>query len=304
MTLRNAICWALIAPGTARAADVPMHVETLAMGDTSGADPEDNAAIGAAPASLGLGERYDVQAGFAYGTEGGLHWDVSAVDARTNRFLAFGLGYAGDRTSPALRTEDLPGWQVTGSTLTNVRRTHDLLGAIAFHDPEHHIALGVGGDVSFFDHDQGGDGTTGNLDFGLAGRPISQLSLSTFARNVISSLDTTGDRPMLLGGGVRFEDTKYGALAAQVDIDPDDLSWRVGAGAEVVAGGARIRAGWQHGTTQVHTLTLGLGAETVSGAFGWATWLPLEGNFLDGMVQGVSLRIRAPSASDPPPFGD
>ncbi len=290
--------WMLAVPPAALAADIPTHVETLAMGNATAADPHDNAAVAANPALLGLHRRYDVQAAFAYGPTGGLGWGASATDARTGDALAIGFAYTGLSAEPPLNVEELPGWTLPGEDPAHRRREHDFALGFALQFFERKLAVGLGGDVLLYTYDQAGEGITGDLDAGLAAAPWTWLMLSAAGRDLIG-FDEVGGHERSIAFGLRTEDESIGAIAGEFDLFPDTSAFAIAAGLEKRLGTAFIRAGWRMDAShQVspHALSFGFGAESEAGALGYALLIPLAAgdDTLAGLINAVSLRIAAP----------
>lgn len=284
---------------TANAVDLPQHAETGAMGQTAAADPFDNASIPANPALHGLGRRYDVQAGLAFGPLGAWRWTASAVDARTSDQVGIGLAYTGASAEPAFTTDTLPGWSLAGEEPSNRQREHDLAGGLSLAFLDRRVSLGLGGDLLFYNHDIGGEGVTGDIDLGLGGRPIPWLTLGVAAVDLLQ-IDPVGRHESGLTAGLRAEDEGIGALAVSfaMPFAPGSVP-ALGAGGEVRIGTAALRTGWHWNAADPvaeHVLSFGIGAQSEAGAIGYALLVPITGSndVVAGLVNIVSLRIAAP----------
>lgn len=280
---------------SAFAADRVEGSETLGIGSAAVANPWSNSAVSANPAMLGVNRRYHFGFAGSYG-ERGLHWNVTAADSKTTRFLGFGVTYSGDRFNPPLTVDELPGWNVPDQILTNNKRNHDLGLGFAIPMLNHRLALGIGGSLSFFDHERQGKGNTGNLGGGLAIRANDNVFIGLTARNVLPIPASRIDRPMEFLGGLHLTDPRIGSLSLEGGVRPDqDALLVLAAGGEAqVSEGAVLRGGWRLEEAS-HALTFGAGAGTSEASFDLGFALPTTSLLkpADWTVQ-LSLRVQGP----------
>lgn len=246
----------------AMAADRVEGSDTLATGHAAVANPLSNAAVSMNPAAIAVIQRYDFTLAGSYGQRG-LHWNLAAADSKTSDFVGFGLTYSGDRFNPPLQTWELPGWSVPDQVLTNQKRNHDIGAALAVPLFERRLSIGLGGSVSFYDHERQGEGTAGNLTAGLAMNPAQDLVIGVSARNLLPVPDPNEDRPMEILGGFYLGDVQVGSLSVEGGVRPErDAMLVLGAGGEAaVSEGVRIRGGWRL-EDAAHEVTFGGGAGT------------------------------------------
>ncbi len=258
---------------SALAADRVEAADSLAMGSTGVGNPYVIGAVAANPATPGTVDKYDFSLAGSYGQRG-LHWHIGAVDTETSP-LALGLVYSGDRFNPPLTTRDLPGWQVPGTTLTNLRQNHDLTLSAAVPFWERRISIGVGGSLSFYNHERTGKGTTGNMTAGLAFKPDEHLVIGLSGRNVLPIDDPTLDRPLELLGG--FWAGKRGVAGVAIDggarLDSSD-PLLLSAGLQVdPSATTMVRAGYRL-EEAVHHVAIGAGAGTPDAAMDLGMQVP------------------------------
>lgn len=279
---------------TAAATDVPA-ANVAATGTLGIAEHADNSAVSANPGALGLTERYDIQGMFRYGPSKDMRWNVSAADASTNSFLSFGFAYNGGVTQPDFLPEELPGWEVTGTEPVNTKSTHDLTFALATPFLDRRMSMGLNGTLSIFDNAILGKGTTGNMDFGIAGQPIEALTIGLVARNVLPVAEQY-DRPASLGLGVRggLEGTISGV--AEIDyrfehVQQSALDVRFGAEAGWRALRLRAGTGWS-GDTDSWSFSWGIGGRNDTGSLDYAMWIPLSDlQGLGDITHGLSITL-------------
>lgn len=290
------------------AADVGLGANLLAMGGVGVAALSDNAAITLNPGLLALRRRYDFQGMFQYGPEGGLQWGASAMDGRTSNNLAAGIAYIGDRTSPELDENELPGWIEPGVEVTNVRRMHDFAGAFAVPFLERKLSIGVGVNVGLFNHDRGGEGWNVDLDAGVGFHPVEALTVGVSTRNVLAVSEQ--DLPPAVRAGVRIEGEQV--LAFEVNAEqrflpeeqrPEFPLW-MGVGFEKPIGRARLRAGFQHDPYSAveagSYATAGIGVTDQGGVVEYGLMIPLDPPTLGGTVHGFQISFGAPPEIEEP----
>jgi hypothetical protein len=289
----------LIPSSVAHAAPDVLGADLVGTGGVSQAASRSNAAITTNPGLLGLHDRYDFGAQFGYGPSRGLHWGVSGMDARTAKDIALGFVYSGDRAEPPLTVDELPGWAVPGADIPNIKRQHDFTAALAGSLFDNRVSIGVGGNVSLYDHDRNGKGTTGNADVGLGLRPTDALTFGFSANNVLP-IDPLGERPLQLAGGVRL-DTELAAIevdGGSIAVDSGTPAF-VATGGEVRPGSARLRAGFRwEGPTDTSRITAGVGFENEGGSIEYGLEVPIGGNFAS-TVHVVGFRFIAPRPLSP-----
>lgn len=292
--------WMLWLAGTARGADAVSGANLLAQGGVGAAAAADNAAITLNPGLLALHRRYDFMGAFAYGPGGGLHWSASAMDGRTSNRLAAGLAYSGDVWEPELAVEDLPGWQVPGEEIRNVRRLHDFAGGLGFHLADRRVALGLTGALNRYDHDQWGDGWEFDLHGGVGLRPIEPLVIGVAVRNFLPLGDQ--NRPTQVLGGVALADRRGTAVEVDVGWQERDrnVPISVGAGLQIPIETARLRGGYRFDAQDAHWLTVGGGWEESGTGLEYGLAVPLSAPSLAGTVHQISVRFGATPEIAPP----
>jgi len=291
--------FALLSPLSALAAPDVVGADSLAMGSTSLAAHDSNAAITTNPGLLALEDRYDFSAQLGIGP--GLHWAATGMDGRTAENFALGFSYSGDRYEPELTIDELPGWTTPNQEIPNMKRNHDFALAASLSTLDDTLAFGVGGHLSLYDNDRTGSGTTGNVDVGMGYQPTEFLTLGLSGQNLVP-LDVLGDRPTQVGAGIRLHGTP---AALEIDggwIDgvTDGTPVFVDAGAEAKPGAGRLRAGgrWD-GQTGIPSVTAGVGVESDGGAIEYGIDIPLGP---DGgpIAHVVGVRFGAPAPIDIP----
>jgi hypothetical protein len=283
----------LLCPVSAAAAPDVVGADSVAMGSTSLAAHDSNAAITTNPGLLALEDRYDFSAQAGIGP--GLHWAATGMDGRTAENFALGFSYSGDRYEPDLTIDELPGWAEPNAEIPNMKRSHDLALAGAGSIADDRVSFGLGGHVSLYNHDRNGQGTTGNVDAGIGLKPTDFLTVGLAGHNLVP-LDVLGDRPTRFGGGVRLHGTP-GALEVDAGWEDTDTGSPLflDAGAEARPGAARLRAGGRwHGPTGVPSVTGGFGFEGEGGALEYGIEVPLGP---DGgpIAHVVGVRFGAPA---------
>lgn len=263
----------------------------------------DNAALTANPSLLALTRRYDVQLLGMLGSSSSVGWGASIVDNQTSPWLALGFAYNGRRSSPELLQSELPAYRIPGTEVPNMRRRHDLTLGLASAFLEKRLSLGVSGTLLFYDHDQEGQGTVGDLDVGISGHATPWLVLGASGRNLVPNWGGR-DLPMSLGGGARVH-TNVFSIAAQGEwLDQKaDLPVVLAGGIDVPVGVVpRIRAGYRYegkGTRQ--WLTTGLGLVGPDGSFDFSALIPLDQQVsLGTMAWGLSMNLRGPTVETAP----
>ena len=294
----------------ALAADRVEEASTLALGSSAVAAPDENSSIAANPGVIGLSERYHFSLGFGYGGRG-IHWNLTALDSHTTS-VAFGMSYSGDRFNPPLETYELPGYQVPGETIRNLKFTHDIGFALAIPTTDRRFSGGLGGSVSFFNNDRQGQGITWNLSGGLGFRPIKSLVLGVSARNFVPTRFKTnpppqdvsvllpvgnpaGARPFELLLGARLGDDRVGAIILEGGARPLRAAPLVlAAGAEVYVDTTSIRAGWrlENGTHQA-SIGVGAGAKDARIDLAWMVPILSIGRPVDWTL-ALSVRFKGP----------
>jgi hypothetical protein len=311
-----------LAATSASAADVPRGANLLALGGTGAANPHDNAALALNPGLLGLVERYDFQAQFAYGPTNALQWGLNGMDGR-NSALAGGFAYSGDRFEPRVRTEDLPGWREVGAEVRNRMRLHDLAVALALPLLDRRLAFGLSSAITWYNHDLLGKGVAFDLQGGVGVRPIDALTFGVAVRNFLP-LRGGVDRPTSVVGGVRVEAPGISlgeprpapvAIEANAEWIPrqppslqDALPLVLSAGVELPLGAARIRAGGRRDVGGLAWVTAGLGYEREGTAVEYGVGIPTNPvlgprqSALASTVHAIQIRFEAPPEELPPTF--
>ena len=305
--------------GVAFAGDVVQGANLLGMGGVGVAAPSDNAAVTLNPGLIPLRKRYDVHAHLRYGPTAGLQWAATAVDARTSSDVMAGAAYSGDRFDPALTNADLPAWSLAGEPIENRKRFHDLAFALAIPMAQRRIGAGLAGNVTWFNHDQQGQGRRFEMHAGLGASITKSWTVGASARNFLP-LDRE-DRPLQLLAGTRFEDLEnvafevnvsrawvtsgstqlvFDTAAAQAPERPSALS--VIGGVEKVVKNAQVRAGggWD-GPRNRPILTFGLGLTDTSGGIEYGLLVPLVADLdFASTVHQISVRFGAPAEIEEP----
>lgn len=276
-------------------ADELVDAEITAVGRTVVAHPSSNLATTFNPAALSLTERYDVNGAFRVGPTGDLRWMAGIADASTNPYVSFGFVYEGGLTRPALLDEEYPGWWPDGEVIPNGRRNHDLTFALASPFLDRRLSVGLNGTLTILDTDRIGTGTTGNMDLGLAARPIDQLTLGFAARDILP-IAQQYSRPTTFALGVRggIPDVIHGSL--EVDIRTEQVQQGpvdVGVGVDGRVKFIELRAGYRYlGNTADHALALGLGLGNDAGHLAYAVTVPLEDTTFAGTTHTISIVIK------------
>lgn len=295
----------LLAP--AHAADVVSGANLSAMGGVGAAASRDNAAITVNPGLLALHPRYDFMGMFRYGPDPGpgspadLGWGFTAMDARTSDVVALGLSYSGDRYEPVLAERDLPGWTIPGAEIPNDKRFHDFAGALSLAAFQRRLGLGLGVNVTYFDHERQGNGVLFDLHAGIGARPVDWLVIGAAARNVVPGRGE--NRPFGVVGGVRVESERL--LAVEVNAEWRDvytvgLPVTLATGFEARPGTARIRVGWRRDASDgVHFATAGIGADKDGAGVEYGIAIPLDHPRFASTVHTVSIRFGAPAPIEP-----
>ncbi len=297
MTNRNpAPCLTILAilliASPAWGGDGRMGAHALALGGAVTASPGDNAVIGSNPSALALDSRYDVHALGQWEPAEGWTAGASVADSRDGAF-ALGLSYARTIIEPPYSEADLPGWTTQEGLPSNVKRWHEVSLAAAFPLLDRKLSLGLGGVIGFADHDRGGEATTGNLDAGLAARPVEGLTLGLVGRNLLPLSDADGDYPVQVVGGARYHLADIGSVALDggATLEGTDAPLLLAAGLEAAPVLFRIRGGWRLEEGQ-HHLSWGLGTENEAGGLDYAMVIPLGSDQgFAAVTHALSLRL-------------
>ena len=273
--------------------DVP-GARRSAMGGSGVAALGDDSAVTLNPAALGLVSRFDFDAQGIAGTEKLLGIGASAVDAQTGP-VALGVTYQLTRDEPELLGTDLPGWVQSGNAVSNVRRDHLLAAALSLPLLDRRLAFGVGGGVSFYNNDQGGSGTYGDLDVGFAAIPVDGFSVGIAARDLVP-LATSLDTPPSFVGGAEIAG-KIGALSAEGGLSTGtDWAPILRGGGELAASLLRLRAGGAMvGSTT--SFAWGIGVQGASGGLEYAMTVPIGGG---PWVHAIGLRLKGGGGEQTP----
>ncbi len=290
----------------AHAAEGVVGANLAAMGGAAAANPDDNAPITVNPGAIALKERYDLHGHFRYGPDQLNQWGFSAVDGRTSNWLTLGLYYAGDRANPPLTPADLPGWTLPGEDPDNIKRHHDFTLAFAGHGWDRRLSAGFSGTFAIYNHDRHGAGSTGNVDVGVAARPVDGFTIGVAGRNLIPVNDL-GELPLTVVGGMRVHG-EAGALSADVDwrdIKADFPLTFAGGGELPIGEIPRLRAGYRYeGPIEQHRLTGGFGLVGASGSIDIGVQVPVGAGqpTLSGLAGLISIHLAAPKGDDPVGF--
>jgi hypothetical protein len=158
---------------------------------------------------------------------------------------------------------------------------------------ERKISVGLNGTFVSYDHSRTGSGVTGNMDVGLAVRPVPLLSFGVVGRNLLP-VDKQSGRLASLASGVWISEPTIGALGFEIErkLEPviNNKPWRVGAGFESTLKVAQIRSGYRWDSpTSTHWVTAGLGAKNEAGAVEYGIAVPLMRGF-GSAVHQISVR--------------
>lgn len=293
---------AFFAPAS-QGAEAVVGADLAAQGGAAAAASDRNAAITVNPGLIALHDRYDINGQFRYGPDALTQWAVGAVDTRTSRWLSLGLMYVGDRSEPALRTSELPGWTTPGDTPPNVRRHHDFTLAGAVQGWDRRFAVGLSGTFSIYNHDRHGAGSTGNIDAGIGARPTDWLDLGVAGRNLVPVNDV-GDLVLTVVGGARVHGDP-GSILAEVEWRETDLGSPLtfaGGGELPLGETARLRLGHRYeGPTERHKVTGGLGLGNDSGSVDFGVQVPVGADLdvLGGTAFLISVNLAAPRVDEP-----
>lgn len=280
-------------------------------GGTAIAHPRTNAAITLNPGILGLTERYDVEFVLMGGGGPAFRWGISAMDARTNDYISFGLTYNGALTSIGFLPDELPGWAETGEELKNRKQKHELTAALAANLFDRRLGFGINGTLAFYRNAFGGNRTTGNLDVGLAGRPIDYLTLGFAARDLVP-IKGQVDSPAKLAFGLRggLDTMITGSFEIDYRLEhvvQSPLDYRAGVEG-TIRDVFKVRGGWNlNGDTAVHGISLGFGLFAKdTGTLNYSFNVPVtDPNLKFGSTQHtLSLTLFTKAFDDDTGFGD
>lgn len=308
----NALWSVLVAIGAvavgsnvAWAGDEGLGANLIAMGGVGAAASRDNAAISLNPGLLALHPRYDMQGQFQYGPHQGLHWGASGMDARTSKILALGIAYKADSSNDPLTEDDLPGWWEPGVEIPNHKLLQDFAVSAAVPIPGRRLSLGVGGNLSYFNHDRQGTGWTIDGLAGIGVRPIDPLIFGLSLRNFVT---TKLDRPLAVRGGLRVAPS-FLALEANAewrDAPAEGMPLWLGAGADlpvaVAEGALHVRAGWnREPAAGVHSIGFGLGYEERGAVLEYGLSVPIIGSLrFEDTLHSFQIRFSATPEERPP----
>jgi hypothetical protein len=215
------------------------------------------------------------------------------MDARTSDDLAAGLVYSGDRQNPDLTLNDMPGWVAEDEVITNLQRTHDFEGAVSFPFAHRLFAIGVGASFGLYFTDRHGDGWIADASAGVGFHPIDWLTIGLSGRNFVPGPNAL-DVDTTFHGGVRAEVPQ---IATEIDLRlrpiGEDLKSILGAGVEVPAGMARLRAGYQLDEDVHSNVTAGIGYEKDGAAVEYGLLVPLHDFDFGHTIHQVTIRFAA-----------
>jgi hypothetical protein len=281
---------AVLVAGPAFAGDDIHGATALATGGAVMANPRTNDAISSNPGVLGIASRYDIS-GHAGTRPGGWETHLGVVDSRSSP-VSLGAAYRRLVEEPEFSSEDLPGWVVVGETPTNVKRYHDIQLALAAPALNRKLSLGLGGNLSFTQHDRGGGGREGDLDVGAAYQPLPWLTIGASGQNL---LPVEWGHPLDVGLGVHLADEGIGELAVEVEQRFEaEPGTAVRAGFMKPLGELELRSGWRRESDAAMGVGWGLSWGNEQGAVDYAMEIPLGGKLTFGaIVHRVGIRIWA-----------
>jgi hypothetical protein len=276
--------------------EAPLSAGARALGGTSVADRFENAAVVVNPALLGLERRYDLTGVFSV-LGPGIGWSGAAVDARTSEAVALGVAYRGQRVTPELKPDTLPGWTTPDEELKNTQFDHQVSLGLAFPLARRQVAFGLSGTLALWNGQLIDQGRGGQAGAGLAWRPHPEWTLGLGARDLVP-LDT--GLAAVFETGLRYDRPGY-AFAAQGGLQASSGQPLAGAGLELARETLRARLGWAWDPSRAigpQRATLGLAlAERGAGELAYAFEAPLiQRGFAEAMVHSVSFTVAAPSA--------
>lgn len=285
------------------------------MGGGSVAEPIDLTAIRTNPAAVGLTERYDLQGLFGVNNGRDLRWGIAAGDSRTNERISFGVAYMGGITRPGFLPEELPPFAITGEEPENKKQRHDIQIALSAPFLDRKLAIGLGGNLLFYNQTWNGKGVTGNLGAGIAARPFEGLSLGLGFRDLLP-IPEQPDRPATMNvgvrGGVDAIVVGSGELGYRLEKgEGNPLTGRLGVQGTIDL--VQLRAGWTwDGPIQTHLVSWGIGASAEAGSIDYAMQVPVNtpGLRFADLTHTLTVTIRtnafdddrAREASDEPPM--
>lgn len=266
--------------GSAHAQEGHATAPVAATGSMAAAHWSDNTALVTNPAAIALSSRYDVSAQFLGTGSGALRWGASAVDGTTNEYITFGFAYEGGRYNPPFLPGELPGFAITGDEPVNLKQEHDLTFGLAAPFLDRKLSVGLNGTVMIFDNAHNGRGTTGNLDVGLAARPIELLALGFAARDVLPIPEQFA-RPATLAFGVRAgrDELVTGGVEADLRLEEvQELPFTIKAGVDgAIKEIVHLRGGYLfHGDTLEHQVSWGFGLNSPSGSIDYGMRIPVS----------------------------
>lgn len=276
----SALLVALLALSGDALADDHVNGGQAAQGGTIVAHPRMNASVTSSPGAIGLTDRYDVEI-LGIGGGPGWRWGASAVDTRTSKLIAFGIVYNGGITRPPFLNDELPGWQFTGDEIVNRKQKHEITAGLSFVLLKRRLGLGLNGTLAILDTNFQGDRITGNLDLGIAGRPIDYLSIGFAARDILPVADQV-DTPATLAFGVRGGVEEM--ITASFDVEARlehvvSSPWTLRGGVEgSIEEVVRLRAGWDwNADTGIHGVGVGIGLYSFkAGAIDYGVRIPVN----------------------------
>lgn len=285
----------------AHGAEDPLGPIALAEGGTRLARAQDLVCVVSNPGLLGLESHYRIGGFGQFGAQDRRGWGFTALDSSTSEHYALGLAYSGETYEPSLSDADLPGWTPQGKTPANTKRFHDVTVSVGVPIAGRAFSAGAQVDWAMFDHDQQGRGSVADIGLGMAGRPLSWLTLGATASNLLEG-DPLGTRPFRVGAGAQALWT-YGGVSL-------DTSWSVPQDQPGIAMGVqlgndewRVHGGWSTDDLAHSSPTASAGlsyqAPTLALAYGLAA--PLADQSPDAWTHMLGIRIpmSTPSADSP-----
>ncbi len=218
-------------------------------------------------AVLALESRYDVDVNGYLEPSGWKGFDIAALDSRTSSF-ALGVRYSWARHADLpLLDNELPGWELTDSTQTNVAvAQHIAVGMAIAPDPARFWSIGLHGGWFWRTTARAGDGSGVRLGASVAARPIEDLSLSLGGTvPFLVEAERGFEAQPRLDGGVRWQFHEQAGLMADVALPLDQVDGvDFGVGSEwFVADVVPVRVGYSRQAGEVRN-NLGAGLGIVS----------------------------------------
>ena len=311
----------LIHPRISWGQDIVTFGDVEAMARAGSANATDNSAITMNPATMALAQRYEIQ-GHLWITKGpDTSLAVGITDSKTS-LVALGLVYQRQRIEGGQDSREWPGWVTSGADYARRKRFDNVTLALAVPVLERRLSFGLNGTLASYRHDVQGKGFSGNMDFGISGRPVDFFTMGISGRNLlpVSGCKNTQDsRPCIpdfdsgLLIGMYLGTPDFGSLGLDIDVhftqadEGPPVSIRTGFQKAINKFNARAGYRWE-GPTSEHWISLGFGMIEKNTGLGYAISIPLHPKPWDPleMTHTITFRVAGigsgPASEQPPGF--